>query len=87
MISHGRAIENSYALAARMAAEAEIWLSRPTDGVFQVRKDDWILDIYPRGSGGRSPRIRRSKGNAPYLALPERWNLVDIIKAVSGATP
>ena len=62
-------------------------LTNPSVGCYQLRHavTGWIINLYPRHSGG-SPRCYhdpRHKG--PFLKLPVDWTLLDAVRAAADA--
>ncbi|MEN0109238.1 MAG: hypothetical protein AAF805_00800 [Planctomycetota bacterium] len=75
--------------AEALAAGAGLRLRRSTDEHYQLTPlgGGWLLNLYPR-SGKRKPRVYRDTNlaRAPYLAMRERWDLIDAIRAAVRTT-
>jgi hypothetical protein len=75
--------EQTFDEAKALAAQNGMTLINPSDGCYQLRCDnpDWIVNMYPRRSGG-SPRMYWDPNHrGPFLKLPEDWTLLDGVKA------
>lgn len=66
--------------ARRTARRAGLRLFCHSETHYSLRSQvGWLIDIYP---GNR--RIRRASTYAPFLRVPPKWTLLDVVRAAGG---
>lgn len=65
--------------ALELAKEHGLQLSTPTPYHYQLRSGKALWNIYP--TGGHIFVDEPHKKNTPYLKLPPRWTVLDVVKA------
>lgn len=67
--------------AARLAADAGLTLIRQTEVHYQLYPKGcrWLLNIYP--SNRRLYRDPNKPEKVPFLRIPDRWTLLDVVRA------
>lgn len=72
--------------AERVARECGLKLLKRSATHFQltplISLGSWLINLYP---GNQRVYFDRNRGRAPYLALPDDWDLKDAVKAAKKA--
>ena len=87
MLVRVQASEATFEEARRRAEANGMALSMPSKGHYQLRHASrhWIINLYPRRSGG-NPRVYHDcHHRGPVLRLPRHWTLLDAVQAAIDA--
>lgn len=69
--------------ARTLAQQYGLLLTRHTDQHYSLRAPQgWIINLYP----GNRRIFHDEKRQGPFLKLPRKWTLVDVVRAAADAT-
>lgn len=76
--SNREAALSQFELAQELAERHGMIFVQRTESHYQLSRDGWLINVYP---GNRRIYADRNKVRAPYLSVPDEWNLMDVIEA------
>ena len=73
--------DHQFDVARRMADASGLSLVRCSDTQYNLRGPGWLMSLYPGNGRIFSPDPKRQ---GPYMRVPRKWTLLDVVMAAAG---